>query len=188
MSALGGSGIRIFRGLIALALITASPCCPAGQDLISTPILGIAIGMTPEQVDAVAGTLPMAVSTESKERKGADAGATNSRRSTSVRFADDRFFSIGFASLHGKDQVSNLHLVYQDKSYTKQTIADVLAAYPKPDYHQGDGLVEVFAWGGSKVVEGAVVPDKGVSATLFIEHLKGQHVDISLSRVRPEAD
>ena len=127
--------------------------------------------------------MPGVESKESTARKAPETKGVASRKRTLVHFTDERFLRIEYRALDGVDHVSSVNLIYQGKSYSKETIGRILAQYGTSDYTNTRDSVQLYAWGGKRVSEGAVEPSDKVGATLLVEHLPGDHVSIELDAV-----
>jgi hypothetical protein len=176
---------RAVLSLLVAVFVGAGPAW-AVQDVAARDVLGFTLGMPAAEADRVAAVLPAVEEIERKSRKPAATGGGGVPRRIDVRFHDGRFLSVGFAvDAAGASRVSAIHLVYQRSSYTAGLFASLKSALPRPDVVRSEPPVEIAAWGGTEVVEGAVTPAAGATATLLIEHLRAQHVDITLRQVAP---
>lgn len=177
---------RLLWLLLAAALLLLSTAAVstgrAAQDMSGKDILGLRVGMTVDEVNAVLSTMP-SVERKTERRRQAPEGAPAGReiRAILVNFTDGRFLQISFAPSAGSSRAAEIALVYQGPSFSDRLSEMLRQRYGRPDDVKSFGQATVSAWGGKAQAEGAIAPAAGVSTTLRSEQIANKQLSVTLT-------
>lgn len=158
--------VRRLAALLLLAFASSQSVAQSAADMSHADILGLRVGMTGANAEAVIASLSKVV--ERKELGGRE-GQT---RRIYINFNDERALFLNFDTAERGGRLAELTLTLQGRSYRPRVGDKFEKKYGRPTQKVIDTEVRIFIWGGSTRGQDSVAPERGVRTTLRIDEYK----------------